>query len=152
MLGREMKAPNEMTVRRRFDAAIACFLANDEHLLRVRASERAMCHKLAEHLQQVFRSWHVDCEYNRDGDTPKKLIGRGFTEDRSVFPDIVIHRRGTSENCLVLEAKCSDAPEAQAVLDREKLNLYISELGYHYGVFLTFNVREPYSIDYEIIN
>lgn len=146
-----MKIPNEDTIKERLEAAIACFMANDLHLLKTRASERAMCHKLAEHLQQVFRCWHVDCEYNRNGEIPKKLIRRGFTKDRSVLPDIIVHRRGISQNCLVIEAKCNDAYKSQVALDRKKLNVYISQLEYHYGILVTFKVRKPYGIEYEII-
>jgi hypothetical protein len=147
-----METPTKDTIESRLNAAILCFLANDLHLLEIRASERAMCHKLAEYIQQLFRSWHVDCEYNRADKVPKKLLKvKDSTESRSVFPDIIVHRRGTTENCLVLEAKCCDIGKAQEELDRNKLELYLNEINYHYGVFVTFVIKEPYNVKYEII-
>lgn len=37
------------------------------------ANERSMTHKFAEHLQKYFPGWNVDCEYNRNGVSPKLL-------------------------------------------------------------------------------
>ena len=59
--------PTQPTIEQRLEVAKAMFLANDKHLLQVEASERSITHKFAEALQQVFRNWHVDCEYNRVG-------------------------------------------------------------------------------------
>jgi hypothetical protein len=145
-----MKIPNEGKIRQRLDSAIAVFLANDAHLLRVRTSERSMCHKLAEAIQQVFRSWHVDCEYNRDGKLPKELPKIGYDEDHSVFPDIIVHRRGIPENLLVIEAKCTDSSIARINEDKAKLNLYLRELNYHYAALVTFDVGTKPGISYEL--
>lgn len=70
-----------------------------------------------------FPDFDVDCEYNRDGVAPKKIGHLGLypddddTEAETVFPDIIVHRRGTEQNYLVIEAKKSTrSPTAAAQL------------------------------------
>lgn len=131
---------DEEQIRKKIEIACNSFLKSDSYLLEVRVSERSMCHKLAEHLQRQFHFWHVDCEYNRNLDEIKKLRSDSFSKDRSVFPDIIVHERGTNHNLLVIEAKCSDSSVHEINSDMEKLRTYESSLGYKYHCFLTFPV------------
>lgn len=108
--------------------AVTRLEANDTILLQRGAHERAICHRLAVYLEQevnlrkaVDGRWHVDCEYNlygsghgraRSVEEMRKIIvvqGRqdsdGEESEHSVFPDIVVHRRDTTENQLVVEVK-----------------------------------------------
>jgi hypothetical protein len=146
------------TIERRLMAAKAMFLANDSELLHTSLSERSMTHKFAEALQNVFRSWHVDCEYNRDG-TDSKRIDIPEKQGKTVLPDIIIHRRNplgrqienVDRNLLVIEAKPSDADEESVKYDTMKLHRYITGgLGYKYGVLLTFVIGDEPDVKFEI--
>lgn len=104
---------NGPDVLKHLNSAYRRLLAEDRLLLELDANERSMTHKLAEHLQVELPEWDVDCEYNRDGVDPKRLAGlivEARTDDdqgRTVFPDIVVHHRNTTDNLAVIEAKKS---------------------------------------------
>lgn len=57
--------------------------------------------------ERVHEAWTVDCEYNRDGTEPKRLGHLELYPDseddeaKTVFPDVIVHRRGTRKNYLV---------------------------------------------------
>src|SRR5262249_49353000 len=90
--------------------AIMGFLTTEGDLLEVDINERTLTHKLAEHLARRFRKWHVDCEYNRNEDEGKRLpfcdeVSTGDTEGRTIYPDIIVHKRRTTENLIVVEVK-----------------------------------------------
>ena len=84
--------------------AIAEFLERDMHLLQVDANERTITHQLACYMKELVGEYDVDCEYNRNDHTIKTLISHGFV-DKHVAPDIIVHKRGTEDNHLVVEAK-----------------------------------------------
>lgn len=103
----------EEGVKARLIAALERLAEYDLYLLEVDVSERCIASRLAMHLQEQFPEYHVDIEYNRDADTPKKLglpeecanywdhDGRAF-----VVPDVIVHRRGAAgPNVPVLEIK-----------------------------------------------
>ena len=72
-------------VRDRLYAAYHALLRHDRALLELDANERSLTHKLAEYLQGEFPDWDVDCEYNRDGDTPKRLSVQTISTNDSTF-------------------------------------------------------------------
>ena len=79
-------------------AATVAFLKAEGDLLQLNANERSITHKLAEYLQREFSDWNVDCEYNRLGAAIKRLpapeaIGSDDEDGRTIFPDIIVHRR-----------------------------------------------------------
>jgi hypothetical protein len=94
--------------------AIDIFLKKDIGLLSIEVNERSLTHKFAEYLQQVIgNSWNVDCEYNRYGnetktiDNVKDIVGHKTetddTKSKTIYPDIIIHKRGTAgHNLLVI--------------------------------------------------
>jgi hypothetical protein len=93
----------------RLRRATTALRVQDAYLLENNLNERTISGRLAIHLQKHFEDWHVDCEYNRMGQRPKALqlptsgISWDDTEVKTVFPDIVIHRRGPEgPNLLVL--------------------------------------------------
>src|SRR5437016_1139810 len=108
------------------------FLAADEYLLAADVNERSLTHKFAEHLQSlVGKEWSVDCEYNRYGDDAKKIdeikgivglqVSTDETKSRTVYPDIIVHKRGPQgPNLLVIEAK-KDASDYDREADWRKL-------------------------------
>ncbi len=132
-------------VRARLDAAVDCLLERDVHLLQYNVSERSITHKLGCYLQEQFPGWDVDCEYNRNHDLQKRLglppkDGESDEpEEQSVFPDVIVHRRGGNDhNLLVVEVKKTGRDESFDEWDRTKLRAFKdrNELGYKYGYFL----------------
>ena len=129
--------------------ALESLLKRDRYLLEVDANERTITARLALYLQAEIPNWHVDCEYNRDGIEPKRLghleldPNSEDTEARTVFPDIVVHERGTSNNYLVLELKKSSNTVSRDI-DFSKLRGYRSQLKYKHAVFIEVEVgNEP---------
>jgi hypothetical protein len=121
--------------------AIDMLLKRDSDLLDLDANERSITHKLAEYLQAEFEGWNVDCEYNRIGNAAKRIYlpaGGAPADDTNavtVFPDIIVHKRNTRENLLVIEVKKSTNPYGED-FDLDKLRAFKDELGYRHGVFL----------------
>ena len=111
----------------------------DEHptLLDLDVSERALLHQLALCLSQLVPDgYDVDVEYNRHNADPKRLnLPPRKALDRelratTVFPDIIVHKRGTDENnLLVLEVKKLGESTAY---DECKLFAFRRELGYQH--------------------
>lgn len=93
------------------------------------------------YLQQYFPDWSVDCEYNRDGIEPKRLGHLELYPDsedveaKTVFPDVIVHRRGTRRNFLVLEFKKSTS-RVDRQIDLRKLWGYKQQLGYEHALFV----------------
>lgn len=132
-------------VGRRMMSAYKLFLIRDLYLLENDVNERSLTHKLAEYMVPQFPGWDVDCEFNRSGETPKTLAGWRSrtvaiddTNAQTVFPDIIVHRRGTEDNLLVVEAKKSSTSNRSE--DDAKIDAYIRELGYQFGCLVTFPV------------
>lgn len=133
-------------------------LKKEDRLLFVHdANERSFCFRLGLYLQEEFPDFTVDCEYNRnhqDADYFKRLYDAELIRLREeakkrplksdadfvfVFPDIIVHRRDTKDNLLVIETKktSSTIPDA---FDRRKLVVYRETLGYRFAKFLRFQV------------
>ena len=89
----------------------------DAELMELDANERSVTHWLATYIQEEFPDWNVDCEYNRKGKLPKKLrdskerVSVDDTNARTVYPDIIVHRREQPENLLVVESKKKSSGE-----------------------------------------
>jgi hypothetical protein len=123
------------------NTALAELLRCDSYLLESDVNERSITHRLATYLQSQFPDWHVDCEYNRNHDDVKRLeLAERQTTDVSlvavtVYPDIIVHRRDTDENLLVIEMKKSTNRESSEY-DIQKLTAFKRELGYTFAVFV----------------
>jgi hypothetical protein len=124
---------------------------NDSVLLKITANERSVTHRLAVYLERQFEGtgFQVDCEYNRDRRKPKRLkefkrkISSDNTKGVTVYPDIIVHKRDTDENLIVIEAKferssldCNQLDSC--ICDRCKLRAYKNDLGYSYAFFIRF--------------
>lgn len=124
-------------------AAIRSLLMSDKHLLQVNANERSISHRLALYLTAQFADMDVDCEYNRDSHEIKRLQLNGScdrsadTDGSLVYPDIIVHRRGTGENTLVIEIKKSTSSVSDEC-DLEKLRAFRNALEYKTALFLRF--------------
>lgn len=125
--------------------ALRALIEHDAYLLECNANERSIAHRFAMYLQTQFPDWHVDCEYNRDGVDPKRIGHLGLdpdaedTEGQTVFPDIIVHRRGTDENHLVIEIKKTSSAIDRNI-DRQKLQGYMRDLTYRFALFIEFKV------------
>lgn len=139
-----MPSPDEIV--RHLDTAIARLIAVDAYLLQADVNERSITHRLAMYLQDEFPEWHVDCEYNRDGHETKRVTGLPGrtaagpedTDGSRVFPDIIVHRRDSEDNLLVIEAKKASS-RVPLDHDRLKLRAYHEQLRYRYAALLTLD-------------
>jgi len=184
-------------------------LREDGYLLEKNVSERAVTHKLAEHLQKIFPEWNVDCEYNRNINREKSIskenvrvllvdmanyLQESFPENRTVaddeiytkeeindlkkqlenpekiqyiesldlylflleidgekfpqpvYPDIIIHHRGTKNNNIIIEAKKTGGKRKEMLYDLVKLAIFTSSKDYNYndGIFIELPVEEKF--------
>ncbi len=128
-------------VRERVQAAIDSFLSNESQLLVNNSSEQAITHRLAVILEGLFEDWNVDCEYNRNQSTIKKLMyaisPNEPVEERNVVPDVIVHHRMTEDNLLVIEVKKSTNQEPDE-RDIAKLHAFREQLGYENALFIRF--------------
>jgi hypothetical protein len=140
--------PHVDEVHNKVDQAIAQLLEKDTYLLEIDANERAISHRLGLYLQLLFKEWHVDCEYNRNLDNPKRLktYKKFFdeyqrvwniaeTDPVTVFPDIIIHERGTRNNLLIVEIKKTTS-RISCEFDYFKLREFKYQYGYIHALFL----------------
>jgi len=90
--------------------AIEEFYAREAWLFDKDLGERTLTHRMAVHLEKQFDGWEVDCDYNRLGERLLKLphgtiISTDDELGKSIFPDIVVHRRAVPENLLAVEVR-----------------------------------------------
>ena len=152
-------------IEKRLNAAIKTFCDLDGYLLDVCANERSLTHRFGMYLQDEFEGLDVDCEYNRkfadvkrlemlEGDA-RRLIEENNgkpeswqdTDAITVFPDIIIHKRGCStSNVVVIEAKKTSGDDA---FYRKKLAAFQTDQNYKYehAVLLKFKVGKQTSSD-----
>lgn len=140
-----MEAPELGEVQKRVRQAISNLIKYDKYLLES-VNERSISHRLAIHLGPEFEKWDIDCEYNRDHERIKSVRLDGpdsktdDTEAKTVFPDIIIHQRGTGNNLLVIEIKKKkSANQDSREFDLKKLKAYREDLKYTYTLFLQFS-------------
>ena len=105
MLQLEMQAELDKVV-----AALGEFYARETYLLEHDLGERTLTHRVAVHVEKQFEGWDVDCNYDRLGERTLRLPKGSIvsTDDRlgkSIFPDIVVHRRAIPENLLAIEVR-----------------------------------------------
>lgn len=132
-------------VKKKVKAALDELIKNDLFLLKNDLNERSVSHKLAVHLEPLFKEWNIDCEYNQDHDKVKCIklpIDSSKSDDtqaKTVFPDIIIHRRNKKDNLLVIEIKKSKISNFESTkFDLIKLKAYRKDLGYEYTLFVLF--------------
>ena len=147
------KVPEDLKRSDDFVKALSEFLQKEKFLLAADLNERTKTHKLAEYLQKYFQDYNVDCEYNRmmeDEGYVTKTLGlkaipnapANSLKQITVYPDIIIHRRGNDKsNLLVIEVKKKCNNRAKG-FDFKKLKAYTSlPLKYEYGVYIEFDTN-----------
>lgn len=145
-----MDYPSFKEVEAKLKKSLNTLFLNDKYLFEKDVNERSISHMLAFYLKNDFMDWDVDCEYNREHDNPKRLkdlnheleeIDNGNfvsdTKGTTVFPDIIIHKRGSKENLLAIEIKKSTS-RVKDDFDIKKLRGFLSDkkLKYRLSVFL----------------
>ena len=128
--------PNFDEVRHKIEKALQLLYRNDLFLITNCTNEKSITHKLAEYIHRLFPEWHVDCEYNRRGEeNPKDIPGK-----KTTYPDIIIHRRNTKDNLLIIEAKTIHSQDHSDKEDKEKITQYINDTRYRYqfGLWICF--------------
>jgi hypothetical protein len=139
-------------VKEAVNAALDKLLKLDRYLLSNDVNERSISHRLAIYLEPSFPGWNIDCEYNRNHDNPKRLeiprrnVNSDDIQATTVFPDIIVHKRNTDQNLLVIEMKKTTSQEEDRY-DLHKLEAFKEQLGYKYSVFLKLKIEEKPGID-----
>jgi len=105
-------------------------------------NERAVSGELTSKISKYVKGYHINCEYNRmtdeHGNQIPKRIGLIPNEKNKslVYPDIIIHRQEDGDhNLLIIELKLAWKNQGKKK-DIKKLNCYINELNYKYGLYL----------------
>ncbi len=135
------KEPGELVAK-----ALSCLFREDRKLFEINVNERSITHRLALYLRNLYEDWDVDCEYNRDKGEPKELEipelkpDNKDTDAQTVFPDIIIHKRDSKENYLVIEAKKTSSTASKDT-DIIKLKAFRKQLEYKYALFIEFSVK-----------
>ena len=134
---------SEESIKEKLNKAIDSLVREDFKLFTLDVNERSICHRLALYLEPYFPGWNIDCEYNRDRSTSKKLKSLAYrmdialikideTDGPTVFPDIIVHRRGNNDNLLVIEMKKTSYGNEREEFDRCKLVAFKTDLNYQF--------------------
>ena len=122
-------------------------------------NERSVTHRLGIYLQELFPEEHVDCEYNRIySDDADEYIAKNIelgdlerdltlkdTDARTVYPDIIVHRRNTNRNLLAIEVKMAWKAQ-KGSFDIVKAQAYKRRLDYLYSAYLVLGPGQNYKI------
>ena len=141
----DFEVPDREQIEEMIDEVVERLFKDDCDLLALDVNERAVSHRLACYLQQLLPDWHVDCEYNRARDLPKRLrltvekVDTDNLEARTVYPDVIVHKRGTDENLLVIEMKKAGNTQKDEH-DRRKLRAFRDQMYYRYTLFLKLSL------------
>ena len=128
--------PEFEIIKHKVELALHHLYRNDHFLITNSTNERSITHKFSEYLQQLFSEWHVDCEYNRRGENhPKDL-----PDQETSYPDIIIHKRNTIDNLLIIEAKSIHSQNHSDEADKRKIFSFIQDerYAYCYGLWICF--------------
>ncbi len=142
-------------VKNHLGSALEMLHKAHSHLYEVDVNERSLTHWLAVYLSRLFPGFEVDVEYNRNLEEPKRLqltVDTTTANDikaTTVFPDVIVHRRGSHQNLLVVEVK--KGPRADGTRDAEKLKAFTRPepdgLGYRFGAFVRVNTDGSYTLN-----
>ncbi len=150
-------------VRKLLEEALEELLVQSRHLLETSSSERSITADLTWLLRKRLGGWHVNAEYNRNHYEVKRLLLKKIQlgqcascrseldtewqmELVQVVPDVIVHRQGTDENLLVIEAKKHTATSEDLERDRNRLDAFVRQLGYEVGALVVFGVGERPSV------
>lgn len=135
---------------------ISEFNSKETYLIKNNLSERCICSKFAQYLNEEIKSndnysgYEVDVEYNRgihgNEMESKKLF------DSNITVDIIIHKRGYNpdfgfDNLICIEMKKSNDRRGMAGIERDQKRLealtnYEQGFCYKLGIMLLANIKE----------
>jgi hypothetical protein len=130
-------------------------IARDRHLIKVSANERSIAHRFAIYIEQCFPGYNVDCDYNKNLENQKRSPAyahptKSGRESDLVLPDIIVHKRNTNDNLVVIELKptgreetCTvgnHQAESKCLCDRCKLKAIKDDLRYSHAFYVVFPV------------
>jgi hypothetical protein len=134
----------EMEILDRFAGAVRALLA-DKGYQYANPGEQAVTGKLSSLMEPRFSEWSVCPEWNRKNQE-EKMLHYGMEGEvaklRSIRPDIIVHRIGTTDNVLVVEAKRVENRKDAA--DKAKLRAMTDAAGgysYQVGVHLVIDMK-----------
>ena len=130
--------PIEPENKRKVIECIHKLWSSDEILFTEHCHERTITHKLAQYLQESFNGWDIDVEYNRKVSTDGMPFVVKMFNGTPIFPDIIIHHRGTRENLIVIEMKMKGSMKKDRI-KLEGLTLHSGGYGYECGLLIKFN-------------
>ena len=141
-------------IKKLVNASLEKFYKNDRDLIEIdnegdMISEQCMVFHIGSYMKNKMNTlakfqWaDLDCEYNRNMDDPKMMCS-----GRRIIPDLVIHRRRSNRNnLLVIEFKKENAESCDKKKDRNKL-MYLTnqakEYKYNFGLFIELDSHEVY--------
>jgi len=139
----------EGEVRDQLEQAVRRLWEEDRYLLENDLSERCIAARLAIYLCERFPDHDVDVEYNRAGDTPKRLnlpeeCANYWNKNGEalVVPDVIVHRRGSDgPNLLVIEMKKTSNREGWDC-DRRRIHAFREQLRYSFGALIECETAE----------
>ena len=150
--------PEKDIVKELLLEALMHTFTHDKSLLNNDSNERSLTHRFAVYIENLLpryfpdkKDYSVDCEYNRDGSIPKKMMrnietmNNNDTHAHTVFPDIIVHKRGviSESNFLVIEAKkTSTVTKTNHTEDIEKLKIYKEKYKYDYCYIVIFPIKK----------
>lgn len=165
-------------IKENITSSLLTLFREDNHILKHNGSERSMAHCLARHLSPLFEKYHIDCEYNLNIENERgkktiellhyklkecdkntanrycRVIGGKKFYSVSVFPDIIIHKRGTNDsNFLAIEIKKSTS-KVQHSYDYCKLEHYTNSntaWKYKHGCFIKIHTNLPSGYKFEVV-
>lgn len=138
---------NSSELKKLVNRALEKLYACDYELITGDASEWSVAHRLAVYLEQEIPGWHVDCEYNRQGNDfkIKRTSGVEPTKDNNIRPDIIIHHRGVlarAGNLLVVEMKkTKTTSDSTKVCEYTKIHRGQRHFQYQFGLALSLTPR-----------
>lgn len=139
----------------KINAALDELIQNECILLKNKVHERAICHKLGKYIEDCFKEYDVDYEYDRNTESLDKVkyiyeieyeYGQIITNAKQIIPNIIVHKREVnSENLLLIEVKKSNSKKSKKDLDEIKLksatSKVLSNISYQYGLFINLGVE-----------
>lgn len=121
------------------EQALNILYRTERELISDKLHEQTVAARLMHHLQHLLPEWHVDVEFNRQGEKRDPKTDADGTRRR---PDIVIHRRGLrGPNLAVILIKC-EWNNASREKDARILQNLKRRYGYQFGFLLEIKQNE----------
>ena len=141
-----------------FEKAKNSFLEKEKTTIKNDTNERTLSARLMFHLQTLllseiyqesYKEYSVDCEYNRRKESAK-MISKEYRkfekEDKQIYPDIILHKRNSEKNLMIIEMKKTySSDEGGKNENRDRLKFLTSlrkENKYKYLLGVYFEVNK----------